>query len=186
MFKWLQQLFQKLGAGRPAPVTPPAQTPVPPVAPKAEEKPKQSPGAELRVELKRYSTGSQDILGKLTIGGQPVGYTLESALKPLAPGEYPLSLRSEGGKHTTYAFRFGPLHKGMIQISKNGNEFVYLLIGNEAAYLYGSIAVGTQPVREEDTSKARELWYSEQGYKSVYQQIAGALVEGKKVVLVVS
>jgi hypothetical protein len=169
MFEWLRRLFRR-----------PSQTPPPlppPPAPRPEPK---APEAPL-LELHRYSEGKADVLGRLSFRGEQIAFTLESAPGKLPPGDYPLSLHAGGGREAAYRFRFPAFHKGMIRVGAEGPAC--LVFSNTVRGLGSSIALGQQPQREQETQAPRELWFSEQAYKSVYQQIAPELVAGKSLSL---
>jgi hypothetical protein len=146
----------------------------------------------LAVDLVRYSSGTHDTLGRLYIQGEQVAYTLEDEHRDtLLPGEtripagtYPLSLRTAGGRHATYLYRFGDMHKGMLWIRDvPGFPFALICIGNNESDTEGSVLVGTETVREAETSDRREIWYSEQAYRSLYPRIADHLAAGKPAIL---
>jgi hypothetical protein len=123
----------------------------------------------------------------LRIGGEQVCLALEEAPgKSLPAGTYKLALRTTGGKHTAYAYRFGDWHRGMIQIlSPQSSEPRYIHIGNDAKYAYGSVLVGKEAPQADQTQTPREIWYSEEAYKALYPRIADALAAGKLVQLTI-
>ena len=123
--------------------------------------------------------------GRLLWNDKEVGKTLEGPIpSPSIPergaipeGDYALGLRLEGGQHTSYRFRFGNWHRGMIQIQ--GVEeipYVYFLIGNEAGLSYGNVLIG-QGFHEEN------LLGSEEAYQGLYEELVGELENGGEVVL---
>lgn len=188
-----------------------AETPVPekkapePPAPKTESAPVPptdvtrpytfTPDADpnvLAVDLVRYSSGAHDTLGKLYVQGEEVAYTLEdehrdapTSVKTRIPaGTYSLGLRTAGGRHATYLYRFGDMHKGMLWIQDvPGLPYALICIGNNEADTEGSVLVGTQAIRETETGERREIWYSEQAYRSLYPRIADHLATGKPAIL---
>lgn len=142
------------------------------------------------VDLVRYSTGKHDTLGKLYIQGEEYAYTLENpagnAHTPddsrIPAGTYELAFRTEGGRHPTYLYRFGEMHKGMLWLKGvAGYPFALVCIGNKATDTHGSLLIGTQVQQEMDTEAEREVWYSEQAYRKVYPVIADHLAAGKPV-----
>lgn len=144
------------------------------------------------VDVFRYSTGKHDTLGKLYIQGEEYAYTLENptgnAHTPddsrIPAGTYELAFRTEGGRHPTYLYRFGEIHKGMLWLKEvAGYPFALICIGNKASDTHGSLLVGTQVQQETDTDAEREVWYSEQAYRKVYPIIADHLAAGKPVKL---
>ena len=85
--------------------------------------------------------------------GSPLCFSLEDQWQPSGrkiPGEtripagiYPLRVRAHGGFHTRYAERFGPAHRGMLEICDVPN-FTDILIhcGNTNADTAGCLLVG--------------------------------------------
>ena len=148
----------------------------------APEEEKTSSNGALSLELKRSSYGKFDTLGKLFINGEFAAFSLESAKdKCLEEGEYTLSLRKEGGRHATYWYKFGDTHKGMLFLDAGKPDvFPYICIGNFGSDANGSILLGNQFKDEEKEDAAREIWYSEKAYTSVYSKIAAELESGKE------
>jgi len=152
-----------------------------------EEKPANNNG-ELSLELKRSSYGNHDTLGKLFINGEFAAFSLESPKAHcLEVGSYSLSLRTEGGRHASYWYRFGDMHKGMLflQSDKEG-VYPYVCIGNLGSDANGSILLGTQFNKEEEENAKREVWYSEKAYSKIYPQLAGKLAAGESLSLTIS
>ncbi|RMG64483.1 MAG: hypothetical protein D6722_16870 [Bacteroidetes bacterium] len=98
----------------------------------------------------------------------------------IPPGRYPLVLRTEGGLHATYAYRFGDFHQGMLCLQEvPGLPFPYLRMGETASESYGSIVVG----REHAPDTPPRLWHPEAGYRAVYGRVAPHLAAGKPAVI---
>ncbi len=144
------------------------------------------------VDVFRYSTGEHDTLGKLYIQGEEYAYTLENPTgnghtpddSRIPAGTYELAFRTAGGRHPTYLYRFGEMHKGMLWLKEvPGYPFALICIGNKASDTNGSLLLGTQVQQEMDTDAEREVWYSEQAYRKVYPIIADHLATGKPVKL---
>lgn len=144
------------------------------------------------VEIDRISPGSQDTLGKLSINEEFICFTLENPVgsaganesTAIPAGTYSLSLKTTGGKHATYLYRFGDQHKGLIEIDEvEGFEFPHIHIGNEVSHTYGSIVVGTTAENEAQTDISRKVLYSEKAYLEVYEQISSKLLNGQVVQL---
>ncbi|MDB4286224.1 DUF5675 family protein [bacterium] len=137
----------------------------------------------LVMELSRYDKGDKDILGKLSVNGEFLCYTLENAESKLhiPNGNYPLSLRDKGGLHATYSYRFGNMHHGMVQVDNVPDaDFPFLRIGNMASETDGGFVVGDKVHNENDSASNREVWNSETSYKKVYPKIVGHLQKGGK------
>ncbi|MEM7374263.1 MAG: DUF5675 family protein [Bacteroidota bacterium] len=151
------------------------------------------PAQEVLLEIKRTSSGTIDTLGELYLNGEFVCYTLENPIAPdgqvpteslaIPAGTYPISLSNQGGKHATYQYKFGDLHKGLLAIEDvPGFDLLHIHIGNEVRYTYGSIIVGTSFERAEPDSR-RKVLYSEKAYLELYQQIVDLLESGATVKL---
>ncbi|MDW3645768.1 MAG: DUF5675 family protein [Bacteroidia bacterium] len=154
----------------------------------APEENKASGNGELSLELKRSSHGKHDTLGKLYINGEFAAFSMESP-KPvcLEAGSYKLSLRKEGGRHASYWYKFGDMHKGMLFLQAEKEDiYPYICIGNLGSEANGSILMGTQFNNEEQEDSKREIWYSEKAYASMYPQIATELEKGNEVSLIIS
>jgi hypothetical protein len=195
MLKWLRKLWSSISgraespaAPPPAPVPDPPARPAPPPSPAPQPEPE--PGA-LTYELQRYSAGPFDTLGRLVCKGETRCVTLEGPLAAregwtaaVPPGAYALALRTDGGLHATYAYRYKDQHKGLLWL-QDAPGLVTVQTGNQSRYAYGSILLGVQPVREQDLEAPREIWHSEQSYRFVYQEIASELAAGRPVRLVI-
>lgn len=150
-----------------------------------EEAEEEATGPLLEVNLSRSSKGSFDIIGKLSVGGEEC-HTLESILG-IPAGEYAIKFRKEGGRHATYWYKFGDIHKGMLWIKGVPNmPHVDIHIGNQHTDAQGGILVGTQVQNAEKADTAREVWYSEAAYEKIYAPIAAHLDGGGRVLLKIS
>ena len=148
----------------------------------------------LTLELKRFSIGQYDTLGKLYLEGKFMCFTLEGSEKAeissercIPAGKYKLSLRKEGGKHASYRFRYQEMHQGMLWII-GAHQFPFAQIheGNRRTDIPGSIILGEQPLREEKLNEKREIWYSEQAYQELYPVLVKKLVLGESIQLEIS
>lgn len=92
--------------------------------------------------------------------------SLEDVDKLLPAGTYDLSLKTTGGLHSAYWFRFQEIHKGMLQI---GDKSRFIRLGES-----GSDAQGGVVIRQIDE------------YLTLYSDIAEKLAAGKQVQLVIS
>lgn len=92
--------------------------------------------------------------------------SLEDADKLLAAGTYDLSLKTSGGLHSAYWFRFQDTHKGMLQI---GDKSRFIRLGESGGDAQGGIVI--QQIDE---------------YLSLYTKVADELAAGKQVQLIVS
>lgn len=135
--------------------------------------------------LRRTEKAEDHSKGELLAEGKVLAQTLEgpvsgpllSEKRAISVGDYLLGLRKEGGLHTSYGFRFGDLHKGMIQVKEvQFIDFVYFLMGNDASLSYGNILLG-QDFKDDN------LIRSEEAYRAVYEFVVGKLKDGEKLAL---
>ena len=137
MLSFFQRLLAWLTGG-PKTATPAATPSAPAAAPAATPAPASfpAPASGTVLVLKRSASGSQ-----LHLGDQVVD-CLEDPRSALAAGSYSLALRSDGGLHTAYLFRFPDLHKGMIQIQDPGSRnFRYLRLGEQSEDAQGGLVI---------------------------------------------
>jgi len=135
-------------------------------------------------DLVRFDVGTYDTLGKLSFQGKFICYTLESSRDRADLGKYNLVLRKSGGLHATYGYRFGNMHKGMIQLDIPGSQnFRYLKIGNSVDDTDGSILVGKVINNRDKPQERREVWHSQDSYQLMYPQIADRIAAGEKMTL---
>lgn len=92
--------------------------------------------------------------------------SLEDAEKLLPAGTYDLSLKTTGGLHSAYWFRFQDVHKGMLQIGDNSR---FIRLGESGKDAQGGIVI--QQIDE---------------YLGLYTKVADDLAAGKRVQLVIS
>ncbi len=139
----------------------------------------------VKVELQRYSVGTQDVLGKLYIDNEWICYTIEPPGNGhLPPSRYVIGLRKEGGLHGTYQFRLKENHHGMLWI-RGANDFPFATIhmGTQAATSWGEIVVGKSPELEEKTDEQRVLTDSYFSYELLYDRLIKKLLAGVRVEL---
>jgi hypothetical protein len=165
--RFFQQLFgKKENPASPRPAIPPSQ------------------GAF--VVLTRLSQTPHDIMGQLKVNGKPLGLSLEASSNALPEGTYDLSLRTTGGLHATYGYKFGALHRGMVRIMASDPEaFHFLKIGNLPEDTIGGIIVGMEVPNESETGEAREIWHSEEAYRQIYPLLAEKLEAGEPIQLLI-
>lgn len=198
MLNFLRNFFKKLfGGGSATDIGPTVGTIRQPETKVSEDQEADTSSAHassgIVVEVKRTSPGSKDTLGELYMNGELLCYTLENPVSAsgftddthaIPAGTYPIVLKSEGGKHATYQYRFGDAHKGLLFIDDvSGYDFPHIHIGNEVSHTYGSIVVGTSKEGEEQTDSYRKVLYSEKAYLDIYDKIVSHLVEGESVSL---
>ncbi len=195
MIEFLRRLFRSIfgsSDAQPAP-EPQAATPAKPQASHTAEPEPEATAQPIPqgsgLLLQRYSEGTHDTIGKLYLNGELLAYTLEdpAAGHRIAPGSYTLTLIQEGGRHTTYAYRFGDYHKGLIAVSNSGMSYQSTFhIGNTVDHLYGSILLGQSVHKEDQSDQKREVWYSENAYRKVYDALLPTLQEKGELALEIS
>lgn len=198
MLDFFRNLFRNLfggGAPQAAPAPAPASSqeahPQSIPDPQPEAQPTVAPGT-LQLLLKREASTAADTVGRLYLEGDPVAYTLEGGVPPeeseqaiIPIGTYDVQLRREGGRHATYAFRFGDQHHGLLALADASAPYpVVLCFGHEARYLYGSIIIGETP-RDADGEGYRSLSRSESTYLALYTRLSDHLLTGKAVKLTI-
>lgn len=135
-------------------------------------------------DLVRFDVGTHDTLGKLYFKKDFVCYTLEQSTNRANLGKYPLMLRSQGGLHATYGFRFKDIHKGVIQLDTGDTQdFRFIRTGNVAADSGGGMLLGKRIENQNEPDQARELWHSEDAYREVYPLIANRIAAGEKMTI---
>ncbi|MDX2250075.1 MAG: DUF5675 family protein [Bacteroidia bacterium] len=205
MLDFFRKIFRFLfgGSETPSPIeekTPPTPLPEPAPKPQAQpEPPVDIPGERenepdltgtfsldlLTVTVVRFDHGPADTLGKLYINGKFQCYTLENTRsgKSLIPaGNYSVALKTSGGRHATYQYRFKELHKGILALTGvAGFESACIHIGNRVEDASGSIMTGTQ-VQRQTGGDFREVWFSDKAYLKIYPLISTQLEKGNPVV----
>lgn len=131
-----------------------------PASPVSEPAPTEKPEA-VSITLTRSASSESGQAG--TIGS---ANSLEEEGKLLAAGTYDLSLKTTGGLHSAYWFRFQDIHKGMLQI---GDKSRFIRLGESGGDAQGGIVI--QQIDE---------------YLALYTEVAEELAAGKQVQLIVS
>jgi hypothetical protein len=201
MFQRIRRFFRSLfGNGESQPTAPTAApasgAETSPAQPQGQSDP--TPAAEptfapgtVLLHLKRLEKGSWDTTGELRLEDQVIAATLEGSEQSkdtplLPPGHYPIMLANSGGKNSSYRFRFGEQHHGMLELTETPFMFpVHLCLGLEARHLYGSIILGERISTAPMAEGHRRVVNSENAYLSVYQRLLPHLKDQKPVVLVI-
>lgn len=191
MFKFLRNLFSSIFGGKKSrPTTGGTVSQPPPPEPKPEpETDSKTPKNLVKLRLERLDSSRTDTIGKLFWEEQEIARTLEGPAggpprdeKAIPSGTYPLILRTAGGMHGTYSFRFRDLHRGMLWIQDvPGKSFPFIKVGNRAEFAYGSVLLGNEHKDPSTENGPREVWNSESTYKKVYDRIAKHLEAGNDI-----
>lgn len=136
------------------------------------------------ITLQRQIATSKSTIGSLIVGSKEVN-TLEDAIRDhkvygetcIPPGQYKVTLRTDGGKNEHYAKRFPEMHKGMLWIRDIPDfEYVYIHVGNFPKDTLGCVLVGMGVQRDMITESVR-------AYKYIYPDIAKAIEDGEDVLI---
>jgi hypothetical protein len=145
----------------------------------------------MKLKLVRFSFSDKSTSGMLFIDGKFHSYTLEDTVREekqygdtaIPYGTYDIKLRKEGGYHSRYTKRFGPVHKGMLWLQDVKNdkmsfEYVYIHTGNKISDTLGCILVG---FNQESNYNKKEGWVgtSRPAYLDLYKQCIKALDQGE-------
>jgi len=91
----------------------------------------------------------------------------------IPPGEYPVRLRTDGGKHHHYTKRYLSLHQGMLQIQNvPGFEHILIHVGNYNSNTDGCLLLGRSVIREK--SGDYMVGESSLAYVSFYKSVVNA------------
>lgn len=146
---------------------------------------------DMMLEVLRFSSQKESTLGlffDVTDGRKFLCYTLEDEFRTvkkygetrISAGEYPISLRTDGGVHERYKQKFPDMHLGMLWVRNVPNfEYVLVHIGNKDEDTAGCTLVGDTSMQ--NITDEGMIGSSTSAYKRIYPPIAKALSEGKTV-----
>ena len=145
----------------------------------------------MRLVLDRIIQTDEATLGRITLGGIHVCYTLEDQFQEtkvpgetrIPDGEYKIILRKSSPMTARYNRRFAPWHKGMLEIAEVP-DFSNILIhlGNTDDDSAGCVLVGDDWNR---TQSNPMLLNSVKGYEHFYKIVQPRLVAGDVIRLVI-
>lgn len=142
----------------------------------------------MNIRVERTIFREKSTIGRLSIDGIAKCFTLEDRVRgddekkiygqtAIPAGTYRVTLRTEGTIHAAYLKRFPWMHKGTLWIRDiPGYEYVLIHCGNTPADTLGCILVGSDWQIGTDRING-----SENAYREIYPDIAGALIEGEDV-----
>ena len=140
----------------------------------------------MNITVKRKRNDGDTTIGDMFIDDIFVCNTLEDqpnvkkiyAETRIPAGTYEIKFRKEGKFHNLYSERFKEFHVGMLHITNiPGFEYVLIHVGNTDEDTAGCLLVGVAKDKE------WTLTNSTATYKTVYRQIAAALLENEKVTI---
>lgn len=149
----------------------------------------------MHLELYRISTNDDSTLGTLFLRTgktkrKYLCFTLEDEYRKvkvksetrIPAGTYEIKLRTQGGFHDKYSYRFQDIHKGMLWLQDVPNfEYILVHCGNTDNDTAGCLLVGYAPKRVSGGNY--ELYNSTQAYFDVYPPIANHLADGGTVTI---
>ena len=128
--------------------------------------------------LQRFFTNGESSVGKLTTPRGSICFTLEDEPRStkvagetcIPPGEYNVTLRTEGGFHTRYSKKFSDIHQGMLWIRDVPNfEYILIHVGNTDDNTEGCVLLGENA--HLDFGENRVL-SSVKAYRRIYPELA--------------
>ncbi len=144
----------------------------------------------MKLQLDRFSGGHDSTLGMLSADGRWLGcFTLEDEGRSqkvfgetrIPAGDYALTLRTFGGFHKRYAFRFPAFHKGMIELLEvRGFTDILIHCGNTDDETAGCLLVG-DGASQNVAGRKGSLVRSVAAYRRIYPLIATALLGARSV-----
>lgn len=147
----------------------------------------------MHVAIERFAADAESTLGLMFLDGLFACFTLEDQHQAdkvagetrIPAGRYRLGLRTVGGFHQRYTARFGPWHRGMIQILDVPNfTHVLMHIGNDDDDTDACVLVGNGV-----PPHGPEGWrvsHSTDAYRAIYPPIVDELVAGRPVHLTIT
>jgi hypothetical protein len=147
----------------------------------------------VKLTLIRTEFGDDSTLGRLTLDGEHVCFTLEDEVRMVKkPGEtaipvgtYDIKPRHAGGMIKRYVKRF-PWHGGMLHLQDvPGFVWVYIHIGNDDDDTDGCILVGDKIGRAKSGINNWVVYDSVKAYKKVYKMISDAWSRNERVTLTI-
>ena len=141
------------------------------------------------LELERFGLGRDSTLGCLTVGAASC-WTLEDERRKvkvkgetcIPEGEYPITLRTEGGFHERYKKAYPAMHHGMLWLRDvPGFEYILIHQGNTDDDTAGCILLGTTPMI--DHAGEFLVRDSAVAYKKLYPLVADALLAAEAVTI---
>lgn len=109
----------------------------------------------MKLSLTRFGYGLTSTLGRLSMDGTPVAFTIEDERRKakirgetcIPVGTYAIKLRRDGGLHAKYSERFRGMHEGMLWLQDvPGFQWVYLHVGNKESETDGCPLIVSTPV----------------------------------------
>ncbi len=148
----------------------------------------------MKLEVLRFSSDSDSTLGLLfdvTNKRKFLCFTLEDEFRKtkiegetrIPAGEYPITLRTEGGFFEDYNERFGPqFNKGMLWVREvPGFDYILIHIGNNDDDTSGCLLVGDS--QNQNITRGGFIGSSTDAYKRIYPPIANVLENGGDVTI---
>ena len=138
----------------------------------------------LRISSEKDSTSG--LLFDVTDKRKFLCYTLEDEYRDekikgetrIPAGTYEITLRTVGGFHEKYAYRFDKIHSGTLHITNvPGFEYILIHCGNTDEHTAGCLLVGDSQ-KNNQINKDGYIGSSTKAYERIYPPIAKALEDG--------
>lgn len=131
----------------------------------------------MKTKIIRVAQGKESTLSHLYIDGIFQCFLLEDKIREvkimkmtaIPEGKFRLRLNTWGGMNKTYFPKYGPLHKGMIEIADLPTfSSVYIHIGNTIEHTAGCPLVGLSYIKKDGDFQVLQ---SVDAYKQVYKKL---------------
>ena len=131
----------------------------------------------MKAKIIRVAQGKNSTLSHLYIDGIFQCFLLEDKIRPvkimkqtaIPEGVFRLRLNTWGGMNKTYFPKFGPIHKGMIEIAELPTfSAVYIHIGNTIVETAGCPLVGLSYIKKDGEYQVLQ---SADAYRQVYRKL---------------
>lgn len=134
----------------------------------------------MKTKIIRVAQGKESTLSHLYIDGIFQCFLLEDKIREvkimkrtaIPEGKFRLRLNTWGGMNKTYFPKYGPLHKGMIEIADLPTyDAVYIHIGNTIEQTAGCPLVGLSYIKKDGDFQVLQ---SVDAYKQIYRRLLAA------------
>lgn len=131
----------------------------------------------MRAKIIRVAQGKESTLSHLYIDGIFQCFLLEDKIREkkimyktaIPEGIFTLRLNTWGGMNKTYFPKYGPMHKGMIEIAELPTfSSVYIHVGNTIEHTSGCPLVGLSYIKKDGDFQVLQ---STDAYKQVYKKL---------------
>ena len=137
----------------------------------------------MKAKIIRVAQGKNSTLSHLYVDGIFQCFLLEDKIRAvkimkqtaIPEGIFKLRLNTWGGMNKTYFHKYGPIHKGMIEIAELPTfSAVYIHIGNTIEHTAGCPLVGLSYIKKDGDYQVLQ---SVDAYKQVYKKLYDVATE---------